>query len=55
VYDLGTLALHNAAHDVDSSVMAIEQRSGGNDTNFIYRSITHKQQALNAANLAVKS
>ena len=35
VDDLGAHALQNAAHDVDSGVMPVEQTGGGNKTHFV--------------------
>ena len=32
--DLRTLALQNAAHDIDGGIVPVKQGSGSNDTNF---------------------
>ena len=40
--NLGTFALHNAAHNVNGCIMTIKQAGRRNNTNLIGRSITHK-------------
>jgi hypothetical protein len=39
--DLSTLALHNAAHDVDSRVVAVEKAGCGDNADFILKLVTH--------------
>jgi hypothetical protein len=41
VNDFCTLALQDAAHDVDGRIVAIEQRGSGYNSNFLLGSETH--------------
>jgi hypothetical protein len=39
VNDLSSLALENAPHDIDGSVVSVEKTCRSNDADFIFRSI----------------
>jgi hypothetical protein len=43
VNDFSTFALHNAAHDVNGSVVAIKKGGGRYYTNFIGRGVIHNK------------
>src|SRR6187549_3157171 len=44
--DLCTLGLHDPAHDIDSSIMPVEQGSSSYDTNLILKYKSHNQLAI---------
>jgi hypothetical protein len=50
VDDLGATCLENAAHDVDSGIVAIEQAGRGDEANFVLHIAIARDLALNRAN-----
>ena len=41
VDDFGALALQDAAHDVDGGIVSIKKAGGGNNADFVLRSVRH--------------
>src|SRR5687768_14506606 len=48
VNNFSALALHDTAHNINGSIMTIKQGSGGDDSYFINRGITHKSSSIKA-------
>ena len=48
VYYLGAVGLHNAAHDINRSIMAIEKGGCCDDTDLMFRLVTHNYAIVEA-------